>query len=296
MSKKPRSAEDEREMFLDGSSREIRALLRELAKSYASGDNSHGSVLAKIQDRTQDMLALSNVMARRRVMLITDYAKDGIQASERNKILAMQLSDVLPITIFKEAVTALADKIPVLAYTAEAIRNVYRTKGFAIMKSAELVVTKKIHELLTEALGTGKPRDEVIEEVVSENENWTRAYAENIYRTNIGHAYSEGQQAQGRTPVAMAVLPAWEFHAVGDSDTRPNHLAAQGLLAAKTDPIWISLFPPLGFQCRCSTREVDVYDLEQKDRLTLSGSVRPYYPASIHNAYRDTGFVSTYSL
>jgi len=296
MSKKPRSAEDEREMFLDCAGIEIRRLLRELAASYAKGDNSHSAILAKVQERTQDMMTIANIMARRRVMLITNYAQDGIRAAERNKIYATQLADVLPITLFKEAIKALADKIPALAHTAAAIRNVYRDRGFGIMKSAELQVTKKVHELLTAALGSGKPRDEVIEEVASQNESWSRAYSENVYRTNIAHAYSEGQQEQGRTRVAMAVLPAWEYYAVGDRDTRPNHLAAKGLLAAKTDPIWSSLFPPNGFQCRCSAIEVDVYELEQKGRLSPFGEIRPYYPPSIHNAYRDEGFVSTYSV
>lgn len=236
-------------MFLDSSSKDIQVLLRDLAKSYMTGDNEHSNILGRIQEKSQDMLAISNLMARRRVMLITDLARDGVQARERNRICATQLSDVLPFTIFKEAVKALADKIPQLATTAAAIRNVYRDRGFAIMKSVELQVTKKVHELLTAALGEGKPRDEVIEEVAAQNSGWSRAYSENVFRTNVARAYSEGQQEQGRTKVAMAVLPCWEFHAVGDSDTRPNHLAAQGLLAAKTDPIWSSLFPPLGFQC-----------------------------------------------
>jgi SPP1 gp7 family putative phage head morphogenesis protein len=296
MSRKIRSAEDEREIFLDSSSKDIQALLSDLAKSYMMGDNNHSNILAKIQEKSQDMLAISNLMARRRVMLISDLAKDGVQAKERNKIFATQLTNVLPLTIFKEAVKAFSEKIPQLATTAAAIRNVYRDRGFAIMKSAELQVTKKVHELLTAALGEGKPREEVIEEVVAQNESWSRAYASTVYRTNMAHAYSEGQQEQGRTTVAMTVLPCWEYYAVGDSDTRPNHLAAKGLLAAKTDPIWSSLFPPLGFNCRCSAREVDVYELEQKERITPSGSVRPYYPPSIHNAYRDPGFVSTYSV
>jgi SPP1 gp7 family putative phage head morphogenesis protein len=296
MSKRIRSAEDEREMFLDSSSKDMDSLLRELAKSYMAGDNEHSNILARIQEKSQDMLTISNIMARRRVMLIMDLARDGVQAKERNKICATQLSDVLPLTLFKEAVKALADKIPALAHTAAAIRNVYRDRGFAIMKSAELQVTKKVHELLTAALGSGKPRDEVIEEVASQNESWSRSYSENVYRTNIAHAYSEGQQEQGKTKVAMAMLPAWEYYAIGDSNTRPNHLAAKGLLAAKTDPIWSSLFPPNGFQCRCSAIEVDVYELEQKGRLSPFGEIRPYYPPSIHNAYRDEGFVSTYSV
>jgi SPP1 gp7 family putative phage head morphogenesis protein len=249
MSKHIRSTDQERELFFDSSSEDLNSLLKDLAKSYMTADNNHSAILAKIQERSQDMLAISNLMARRRVMLISDLANDGIQAKERNKIFATQLTNVLPLTIFKEAVKALSEKVPQLATTAAAIRNVYRDRGFAIMKSAELQVTKKVHEILSEALKLGKPRDETIEEVAAQNEKWSRAYSENIFRTNIAHAYSEGQQEQGRTKVAMAVLPAWEYRAVGDSDTRPNHLAAQGLLAAKTDPIWSSLFPPNGFQC-----------------------------------------------
>ena len=45
-----------------------------------------------------------------------------------------------------------------------------------------------------------------------------------------------------------------EFLATLDDNVRENHRAADGLIAAPEDPVWNSLSPPLGHNCRCTLR------------------------------------------
>ena len=48
-------------------------------------------------------------------------------------------------------------------------------------------------------------------------------------------------------------LPLWEYHAVMDDRTRPQHAALDGMILPADHPFWDEHFPPWGFNCRCAT-------------------------------------------
>jgi uncharacterized protein with gpF-like domain len=48
--------------------------------------------------------------------------------------------------------------------------------------------------------------------------------------------------------------PFWQYIAVNDSRTRPDHSAMHGRIFRWDDPIWESLYPPNGWGCRCRVR------------------------------------------
>lgn len=75
---------------------------------------------------------------------------------------------------------------------------------------------------------------------------------ETIFRANIQSAYMAGRYRQ---QMEMAGLrPWWQYVAVMDSRTRPQHAALNGRIFRYDDPFWQRFFPPLGFNCRCRTR------------------------------------------
>lgn len=75
---------------------------------------------------------------------------------------------------------------------------------------------------------------------------------ETIFRTNIQSSYAAGRyQQQMRT---VADRPYWEYNAVMDSHTRPVHASFNGRVFAADDPIWQTLYPPNGYNCRCWVR------------------------------------------
>ena len=70
-----------------------------------------------------------------------------------------------------------------------------------------------------------------------------------IYQQNMQTAYMAGRyQAMKEGAWAM---PWWQYVAVMDSRTRPAHSTLNGRAWRHDDPIWESLYPPNGWNCRC---------------------------------------------
>jgi SPP1 gp7 family putative phage head morphogenesis protein len=290
--KKPKSHMDELDEFLNASTLDYRKLMRGLAASIARGDNKHPGILKNLEIKAQQSMALADLMARRRVLMFESYALDKVRAAQRIEIYATSVSDIVPNAPFQAAVDALVARTPKLLTASYTALQAYADRAFVVAQSASLTVTAKVHQILVDALQLGLSQAEAVENLLDETEGWTRGYANTVYRTNVARAYADGEKTQGMSEVSRKVFPAWQYMAVNDPDTRPNHRAANGLIAAKTDPIWNSLYPPLGFNCRCTTREKDVYDLEAEGRLSLTGQVIPFYPSVIGLAGRDDGFAA----
>ena len=117
---------------------------------------------------------------------------------------------------------------------------------------------------------------------------------ETIFRTNIQSAYAAGRYQQQMRNVADR--PYWEYNAVMDNRTRPTHAALNGRIFRWDDPIWQTIYPPNGYNCRCWVRALTEAQIKNHplgvetsdDRLVTvqqpygqDGEVRPV------KAYRD---------
>lgn len=125
--------------------------------------------------------------------------------------------------------------------------------------------------------------------VIAEIGDWTQAYGETVYRTNISRSFSTGRMAQVEQPGVREAIPAFRFSAIDDDAVRENHFAADGLIAPTSHAIWARFKPPLGFRCRCGLDFVDVFEYEDLgSRRLLKGGV--LYPPNIDKAGPDPGF------
>jgi len=54
-------------------------------------------------------------------------------------------------------------------------------------------------------------------------------------------------------PESIAAGYTWfEYQTVGDANVRAAHQALDGLAAEYNDPVWLDIWPPNGFRCRCT--------------------------------------------
>ncbi len=90
-----------------------------------------------------------------------------------------------------------------------------------------------------------------------------------IYQTNMQTAYNAGRWKEQMENVDNR--PYWQYVAVMDSRTRPQHRILHNKVFKYDDPFWDTHYPPLGFRCRCRVRALS--DKNLKDRgLTVESS------------------------
>jgi len=102
-----------------------------------------------------------------------------------------------------------------------------------------------------------------------------------IYQTNMQSSYMAGRwkafyDNRRNRPYLMYV-------AVLDSVTRKSHAELHGKIFHINDPIWNSIYPPNGFNCRCRVRALT-------EKQAVQRGYRKKQKFSVHNDFPDKGF------
>lgn len=233
------------------------------------------------------------------------YREHGaVLRADREHMLAFDRSDIqtiLPRVTFDEAVEDMVARTPVTIRraaerTAQRIAQLYSTgRVVAFVRAAEASVTKAAQGFIASAMAEGVPEGEAgarlamtVEDIRKRSKAWSEGYARMVFRTNINTAVTAGRFRQVQDPDIREVIPAFAFQAVGDSDTRPNHLAADGIIMTAANHAWSHIAPPLGYNCRCQARFMTIPELQRLGRLRRDGSVIEDRVPS--DAHPDPGF------
>lgn len=163
-------------------------------------------------------------------------------------------------------------------------------KSFTVAKAMNTKVLNDIREALDKSLSEGKTFHEFQKDLkpLLQKRGWwgeqivvdTEGNAEkvqlgsmyrlkNIYRVNMQTAYMTGRYQTQLDNVDNR--PYWEYVAIMDSSTRPEHAMLNGLVYRYDDPFWKAFYPPNGWRCRCRVNAISEYKL-QKHNISISKS------------------------
>lgn len=185
----------------------------------------------------------------------------------------------------KEAIKFFKDKGFTLTWDWYETWQEVNTKVFTVAKAARLDILRDIRTAMTEAIEQGQTFNEFkknLQPTLQKKGWWGKKIIgdgeggatqvqlgsphrlRTIYRTNMRTAMMTGRyKSMSDTRKSR---PYWQYIAVLDSRTRPDHRALHGKVFAANDPIWQTLYPPNGWGCRCRVRALSQAQL---DRLRL---------------------------
>lgn len=190
----------------------------------------------------------------------------------------------------ERSLTALREKRIVDPATYKALSAEAKQTAFTIARAGSLQAVEKIRDAIVTDLHEGGSLRDFRARIASaiEGSQISPAHVETIYRTQVGQAYAVGQLAALQHPVIGSAFPYLMWSATHDSRTRPDHLAMErhgqnGTAVYRSDdPMWVTLFPPAAWNCRCIAIHLSVRDAARHGSLEakewLATGKRPTTP------------------
>lgn len=90
-----------------------------------------------------------------------------------------------------------------------------------------------------------------------------------IFSCNMNSAYAVGHYKEQMEDADFA--PYFQYMCILDNRTRPEHKAMHGKVFRYDDPIWQTMYPPNGWNCRCFVNSLTPEDIK-KQGLTVESS------------------------
>lgn len=177
---------------------------------------------------------------------------------------------------------------------------------FTVAKAARMDVLTSIRGEVDRAINEGISRDEFIKTLTPRLQKlgwWGKQIAVDasgnakeiqlgsarrlslIYDVNTRVAYNSGRYAQMMNTVDS--FPYWQYVAVMDGRTRPEHAALNLLVFRYDDPFWKTHYPPNGWLCRCRVRALS------EERMKTLGLKTSYGASFLDTRTVDAGIDET---
>lgn len=156
-----------------------------------------------------------------------------------------------------EAAARIRELTPVTRGVFDGLTALYKRDAFTLAGAADARLVEKIRDALADAAARGETisdwRKAVAEITSEEGADELNAFTlDTAFQIAMQKTYSAGRLEQMQQPDVMDALPFWQYWTVGDARVRAGHAELDGFIARAMDPVWMKIYPPWDFGCRCS--------------------------------------------
>lgn len=186
---------------------------------------------------------------------------------------------------FDRALSFLSERVVLPSQTWEEQQGEIQNWAFTIAGITKATLLQEIQDRTTRAIADGDSFEQFkadFEEIMvkagmSPLAPWRMRL---IMLQNMRHSYNAGRYEEQTDPETVQRRP-WALYKHDHPITpRPHHKVLDGFLARINDPIWQTLYPQSGFNCRCKVRtlsdiQVEAQGLTPSKSLQRDGSGQP---------------------
>lgn len=245
---------------------------RLLALAYEHRRDRNGYLAALLRELTTQEPRLAGVIRESQLATFLAAARHTAELALPPSRLPPQKPPDVPMLALPESEPAKPRLVSILK-AAEHLRNRIdytpeefaeldadaKELGFTVAKAASTDVVRRVRVALAENLEKGHSLGQFRETIAEalEPSLLSDSQVESIYRTQLGRAYSAGQQAALNHPLVRDEFPYLLYSATHDARVRPEHLMMERLGLNGTavyradDPVILRFFPPWSWNCRC---------------------------------------------
>jgi SPP1 gp7 family putative phage head morphogenesis protein len=133
----------------------------------------------------------------------------------------------------------------------------YKQQAFTIAGVSDVRLIEQIKQALADVMesgGTEKDFERAVNALTDQAgvDRLAQTQINTVFQTATQTADQNGRLEQMSDPAVAAALPYWAYRTAGDDRVRPSHAALDGFTAKNSDPVWGRLYPPCGYNCRCT--------------------------------------------
>ncbi len=188
-----------------------------------------------------------------KLMPFADLDSSG-RAQPSDPSIGLYTSFTLPP---KDAINFLRNLTPVTREIFDGLSKQYQVESFTVAGVTDQRVLGRIRDALTQVItegGTDADFRRAVAGLTTDAgvEQLAAAEVDNVFQTMSHKAYSSGRYEQLTDDSVRDALPFWQYWTVGDDRVRPEHRVLDQFTAHVDDPVWLKIYPPCGWGCRCS--------------------------------------------
>lgn len=175
-------------------------------------------------------------------------------------------------SFLERAARTLTARLGVDAISYQAAERVIRPAIVRIIEGAsaqlEAALSKRIGEMVSAGFTVREARDGLAQALKSFGVSPLAPYRlEEIVRRQSNLATTAGIMLEVQSPDLAEDHWGWTYVTAGDDRVRPSHAALDGTTLPKSDPEWLTIAPPNGYNCRC--RIIPLFDPERERRPSI---------------------------
>jgi len=139
------------------------------------------------------------------------------------------------------------------------MQNAAHARAFTVVKVAQLSALAQIKKDMAASVAQGKSWQQFKQDYSGQPlREW---HLKTVYQTNMQAAFMAGRHAAAIE--ATETHPYWLYLAEMDAYTREKHAALHMKAFRHDDPVWASIIPPNGYNCRCRFIAISEDGLEE---------------------------------
>lgn len=209
------------------------------------------------------MLAADLAARVRTVINVTEGVKENkpFAFQRRKKSKATKAKAKKAPSIYDRAVAIMQARLEFDAEQLAFLEDTYGARASEVIEGIGDLTSDEVNKLIAEATELGTPPVKAAQQVRAELarlglDPGNPYQLETIFRTQTLTAYNAARWQMLQDPDVQEILWGYEYVTAGDERVRPTHIAMDGTRLPKDAQEWSSLWPPNGWNCRCTTVEI----------------------------------------
>lgn len=142
-----------------------------------------------------------------------------------------------------------------------------QSAAFTIARLKTVESIQNVRDAVQDVVRVGATLPQFRETVrTSVEDAFSPSQVETLFRTHVGLAQAAGKRAIIENPMVIDEFPYLMWSATHDDRTRPDHRAMEKhgqngtAIYRRDDPMWETLWPPAGWNCRCEPIPLTIED------------------------------------